>query len=79
MTAEKIKIENGKLIVPNNPIRPFIEGDGIGPDIWRAAVRVFDAAVEKFYAGERGSKTINLFCNPSAPICRKETIKRIFP
>ena len=53
MTAEKIKIENGKLIVPNNPILPFIEGDGIGPDIWRAAVRVFDAAVEKSYAGER--------------------------
>ena len=44
---------NGKLIVPNNPTIPFIEGDGIGPDIWKAAVRVFDAAVEKAYNGER--------------------------
>ena len=43
----------GKLQVPNNPIIPFIEGDGIGPDIWKASVRVFDAAVEKAYNGER--------------------------
>ncbi len=41
------------LVVPNDPIIPFIEGDGIGPDIWAAAVRVFDAAVEKAYGGER--------------------------
>ena len=44
---------DGNLIVPNNPTIPFIEGDGIGPDIWKAAVRVFDAAVEKAYDGER--------------------------
>jgi isocitrate dehydrogenase len=44
---------DGKLIVPNNPTIPFIEGDGIGPDIWKAAVSVFDAAVEKAYNGER--------------------------
>ena len=44
---------DGKLIVPNNPTIPFIEGDGIGPDIWKAAVRVFDAAVEKAYNGKR--------------------------
>ena len=44
---------NGVLNVPNNPILPFIEGDGTGPDIWRASVRVFDAAVEKCYNGER--------------------------
>ena len=44
---------DGKLIVPNNPTIPFIEGDGIGPDIWKAAVRVFDAAVENAYNGER--------------------------
>jgi isocitrate dehydrogenase len=43
----------GKLIVPDQPTIPFIEGDGIGPDIWKAAVRVFDAAVEKAYNGER--------------------------
>src|SRR6185436_8639096 len=44
---------SGKLQVPDNPIIPFIEGDGTGPDIWRASVRVFDAAVAKAYAGRR--------------------------
>ena len=44
---------NGKLSVPDNPIVPFIEGDGTGPDIWRASVRVFDAAVAKAYGGKR--------------------------
>jgi len=43
----------GMLIVPNNPTIPFIEGDGIGPDIWKAAVRVFDAAIQKAYGGEK--------------------------
>jgi len=43
----------GKLNVPNNPTIPFIEGDGIGPDIWKAAVRVFDAAIQKAYGGEK--------------------------
>lgn len=51
--AEKISMQNGKLQVPNNPIIPFIEGDGIGPDIWKASVKVFDAAVKKAYGGER--------------------------
>ena len=51
--AEKITIQNGKLNVPDNPIIPFIEGDGTGPDIWRASVRVFDAAVAKAYGGKR--------------------------
>ena len=51
--AEKITLQNGKLTVPDNPIIPFIEGDGIGPDIWKAAVRVFDAAVEKAYQGKK--------------------------
>jgi len=45
--------DDGKLSVPNDPIIPFIEGDGIGPDIWRASVRVFDAAIEKAYGGEK--------------------------
>ena len=49
----KIRIENGKLVVPDQPVIPFIEGDGTGPDIWRAAVRVFDAAVAKAYGGRR--------------------------
>ncbi|NVO83726.1 NADP-dependent isocitrate dehydrogenase [Hymenobacter terrestris] len=51
--AEKITIKNGKLNVPDQPIIPFIEGDGTGPDIWAAAVRVIDAAVEKAYDGKR--------------------------
>jgi isocitrate dehydrogenase len=49
----KISIQNGKLQVPDNPIIPFVEGDGTGRDIWRASVRVFDAAVEKAYGGKR--------------------------
>jgi isocitrate dehydrogenase len=53
MPAEKILMTNGQLKVPDYPIIPFIEGDGIGPDIWRASVRVFDAAVEKAYGGKR--------------------------
>ncbi len=52
--AEKISMNaDGKLNVPNNPTIPFIEGDGIGPDIWKAAVRVFDAAIQKAYGGEK--------------------------
>lgn len=51
--GQKITIDGGKLNVPNNPIIPFIEGDGIGPDIWASAVRVLDAAVKKAYNGER--------------------------
>ncbi|MDL1912008.1 NADP-dependent isocitrate dehydrogenase [Chloroflexi bacterium CFX6] len=49
----KISIKDGKLQVPDNPIIPFVEGDGTGRDIWRASVRVFDAAVEKAYGGKR--------------------------
>jgi isocitrate dehydrogenase len=49
----KITIADGMLSVPNNPIVPFIEGDGTGRDIWRASVRVFDAVVEKVYKGQR--------------------------
>ncbi|MCY8810386.1 NADP-dependent isocitrate dehydrogenase [Bacillus atrophaeus] len=51
--AEKITVTDGVLKVPNNPIIPFIEGDGIGPDIWKAASRVLEAAVEKAYKGEK--------------------------
>ena len=51
--GEKIKLENGTVTVPNNPIIPFIEGDGIGPDIWKASQMVFDAAVDKAYLGQR--------------------------
>jgi isocitrate dehydrogenase len=53
MQGEKITVKDGVLNVPNNPIVPFIEGDGTGPDIWAASVRVLDAAVEKAYKGEK--------------------------
>ncbi|GAE92992.1 isocitrate dehydrogenase [NADP] [Gracilibacillus boraciitolerans JCM 21714] len=52
--GEKITVENGVVQTPNKPIIPFIEGDGTGPDIWAAAKRVFEAAVEKAYNGEKG-------------------------
>ncbi len=51
--GEKITIQNGSLSVPNNPIIPFIEGDGIGPDVWNASRRVLDAAVAKAYGDEK--------------------------
>ena len=53
MAEQKITIKNGKLNVPDQPTIPFIEGDGIGPDIWRASQLVFDAAVEKAYGGKK--------------------------
>jgi isocitrate dehydrogenase len=68
--GSRITIDDGRLNVPDNPIIPFIEGDGTGPDIWRAAVRVLDAAVEEAYQGSRkiswmeiyaGEKANNLF------------------
>jgi isocitrate dehydrogenase len=51
--GSRITISNGKLAVPDQPIIPFIEGDGTGPDIWRASVRVLDAAIAKAYGGKR--------------------------
>ncbi|MBB5360998.1 NADP-dependent isocitrate dehydrogenase [Deinococcus humi] len=51
--GEKISMQGDKLNVPNHPIIPFVEGDGTGADIWKASVRVLDAAVEKAYGGER--------------------------
>ncbi|MCD0158498.1 MULTISPECIES: NADP-dependent isocitrate dehydrogenase [unclassified Deinococcus] len=51
--GEKITMQDGKLSVPNHPIIPFVEGDGTGPDIWKASVRVLDAAVEIAYGGEK--------------------------
>ena len=51
--GEAIKMQDGRMEVPAHPVIPFIEGDGTGPDIWRASVRVFDAAVDKAYGGKR--------------------------
>lgn len=66
MSDNIIRIENGKLIVSNKPVMPFIEGDGIGPDIWAAAVRVFDAAVEKAYGGERKIQWLEVLAGEKA-------------
>jgi isocitrate dehydrogenase len=62
----KITINNGKLHVPDNPIIPFIEGDGTGPDIWRASVRVFDAAVAKSYGGKRKIHWMEIYAGEKA-------------
>ncbi len=59
--GQKITIHNGKLTVPDQPIIPFIEGDGTGPDIWRASVRVMDAAVAKAYGGKRKIHWMEVF------------------
>ncbi|SOC03193.1 isocitrate dehydrogenase (NADP) [Ureibacillus xyleni] len=62
----KIVVENGVLQVPNNPTIPFIEGDGIGPDIWAAASRVIDAAVEKAYNGEKKIEWLEVLAGEKA-------------
>ena len=64
--GEKITISNGVLNVPDNPVIPFIEGDGTGPDIWRAARRVLDSAVEKAYDGKRKIHWMEVFVGEKA-------------
>jgi len=64
--GEKITISNGTLHVPDQPIIPFIEGDGTGRDIWRASVRVFDAAVQKAYGGKRKIHWMEVFAGEKA-------------
>jgi isocitrate dehydrogenase len=64
--GRKITISNGKLHVPDEPIIPFIEGDGTGRDIWRASVRVFDAAVQKAYGGKRKIHWMEVFAGEKA-------------
>jgi isocitrate dehydrogenase len=64
--GNKITIQNGKLQVPDNPILPFVDGDGTGRDIWRASVRVFDAAVEKAYHGKRKIYWMEVFAGEKA-------------
>ena len=65
-TGGKISINSGKLNVPDNPILPFIRGDGTGPDIWRASQRVFDAAVLKAYGGKRKVAWFEVFAGETA-------------
>lgn len=66
VVGERIRMENGRLHVPERPIIPFIEGDGTGPDIWRASVRVMDAAVEKAYAGRRKLEWLEVLAGEKA-------------
>ncbi|MBV6493519.1 MAG: Isocitrate dehydrogenase [NADP] [Turneriella sp.] len=66
--GEKITVKDGKLNVPNNPIIPFIEGDGTGPDIWRASVRVLDAAVEKAYGGKRKIEWLEVYAGEKSNV-----------
>jgi isocitrate dehydrogenase len=62
----RITIQGGKLRVPDHPILPFIEGDGTGPDIWRASVRVLDAAVKKAYGGKRAIQWMEVYAGEKA-------------
>ncbi len=64
--GEKIRIEDGRLVVPDKPIVAFIEGDGTGPDIWKASQPVFDAAVEKAYGGQRKIAWMEVFAGEKA-------------
>ncbi|MGB5896314.1 MAG: isocitrate dehydrogenase (NADP(+)) [Ignavibacteriaceae bacterium] len=64
--GEKVTVQNKKLVVPDNPIIAFIEGDGIGPDIWRASKNVFDAAVKKAYKGKKKIAWMEIFAGDKA-------------
>ncbi|WP_110933477.1 NADP-dependent isocitrate dehydrogenase [Paenibacillus bouchesdurhonensis] len=64
--GQKIEIQDGKLQVPNNPVIPFIEGDGTGRDIWKASKRVLDAAVEKAYGGDKKIAWYEVFAGEKA-------------
>jgi isocitrate dehydrogenase len=64
--GERITLQNGKLTVPKNPVIPFIEGDGTGPDIWRASQRMMDSAVEKAYKGERKIEWFEVYAGEKA-------------
>ncbi|MCL4538621.1 MAG: NADP-dependent isocitrate dehydrogenase [Bacteroidetes bacterium] len=64
--GEKIRAVNGKIEVPDNPIIPFIEGDGTGPDIWRASKMVFDAAVKKVYNGKKSIEWFEVYAGEKA-------------
>ena len=71
--GEKIEIHSdGKMRVPDVPIIPYIEGDGVGPDIWKASVRVFDAAVERCYGDKRRVEWIEIFAGEKAFQLKKE-------
>ncbi len=64
--GQRIEVQNGKLTVPDKPIIPFVEGDGIGPDIWKATSRVLEAAVEKAFDGKKGIVWYEVFAGEKA-------------
>ncbi|MGE5681889.1 MAG: isocitrate dehydrogenase (NADP(+)) [Bacillota bacterium] len=64
--GEKITVKDNRLVVPDNPIIPYIEGDGTGPDIWKASQMVFDAAVEKAYKGKRKIAWMEIYAGEKA-------------
>ena len=64
--GRRIEVREGRMVVPDTPIVPFIEGDGTGPDIWRATVRVLDAAVQRAYAGRRRIVWFEVFAGQKA-------------
>jgi isocitrate dehydrogenase len=73
MAGEKIQYSSeGKRIIPDQPIIPFIEGDGVGPDIWRASVRVFNTAVEKCYGSKRKVEWLEVYAGEKAFELKKE-------
>ena len=73
MTGEKIQYDkDGRLHVPDQPIIPYIEGDGVGPDIWKASVRVFDAAAKKCYGAKRKVDWLEVFAGEKAFQLKKE-------
>ena len=83
--GQRIEIKDGKMLVPDTPIIPFIEGDGTGPDIWRASVRVLDAAVERAYGEEapdrvvrdvRRREIVQGFTGAGCPRTRCEAVSR---
>ena len=77
--GQKITIENGKLVVPHQPVVPFIEGDGTGPDIWRASQRVMDAAVERAYGGERRIAWMEVLAGEKAKENRSRAVLEVSP
>ena len=64
--GDSISMKNGMLVVPDRPIIPFIEGDGIGPDVWRASKRVINAAIEKTYRGQKEIKWLEVYAGEKA-------------
>ncbi|MDD1626532.1 MAG: NADP-dependent isocitrate dehydrogenase, partial [Methylococcaceae bacterium] len=66
LNGSPITMQNGQLVVPDNPIIPYIEGDGTGPDIWRATVRVLDAAVASAYGGQRKIHWLEVYAGGKA-------------